>query len=177
MGSESSEKQPHQKGSGGGVGGGCERTEQTGAFKITTLEQRQSVQVLLLRIADLGSAMQPFSVFGNWSQRLYIENNKSSGLTQEEHAKTQQPFMTYLVLPLLEFANKYPILNTIDMYMNLARENLHAWIDMDLATKCTTITNALVVQPGVAISPYVVQSNVGNEKEKEVAAVLGDVKQ
>ena len=68
MGSESSEKQPHQKGSGGGVGGGCERTEQeeqTEAFKITTLEQRQSVQVLLLRIADLGSAMQPFSVFGN----------------------------------------------------------------------------------------------------------------
>ena len=65
-------------------------------------------------VQSLHSAMQQFSIFGNWSKRLYIENNRSCGLTQEGHTNTQKPFMEYLCVPLVQEAAKYPILKNID---------------------------------------------------------------
>ena len=116
-------------------------------FTIETEEQRQQIQILLLRMADLGSAMQQFSIFGNWSKRLYIENNRSCGLTQEGHTNTQKPFMEYLCVPLVQEAAKYPILKNIDVIKNLLNENLKKWNNMDVASKCAAITEAYVAQP------------------------------
>ena len=149
-----------------GNSGGSVGSEASGGvdceFKIVTTEQRQRVSIMLLNIADLGSAMQPVNVFSNWSQRLYIENNKSTGLTQEQHIKTQQPFMQYLCLPLLQFASKYPILKNINVYLNLLQNNLDTWNEMNTVKRCSVITAAYVVQPGV------VQSNlVGNDVAME----------
>jgi len=116
-------------------------------FKVETAEQRQRVHILLLRIADLGSAMQPFSVFGNWSQRLYVENNRASGLTQECHTNTQKPFMEYLCVPLVTEASKYPILKNIHVLKELLEGNLKRWNSLDVQGKCAAITAAYVVQP------------------------------
>jgi hypothetical protein len=147
------------------------------AFQVETTDQVQNVSVLIIRVADLGSAMQPYSIFANWSHRLYMENNKASGLTQEQHVNTQKPFMEYLCVPLLQFAKKYPIFKSIDMYIDLLQSNLNKWNEMDVPKKCSDIAQLYVVQPGVvqaelvAISVDVKDSEVktcsGTTDEKE----------
>jgi hypothetical protein len=117
------------------------------AFHVETREQRQCVLVRLLCIADLGSAMQPFSVFANWSQRLYVENNVSADLTHEAHVNTQKPFMEYLCIPLVKEAAKYPILKNIEMLREMLESNLKRWNEMSIEEKCSAIETEYVKQP------------------------------
>ena len=132
-----------------GAGGVDSGAGDSGAitFHVETLEQRQCVLVRLLCIADLGSAMQPFSVFANWSQRLYVENNLCTGLTHEGHVNTQKPFMEYLCVPLVMEASRFPILKNIEMLKELLESNLQRWNGLSVEEKCSAIETEYIQQP------------------------------
>lgn len=110
--------------------------------------QRMCVLVQLMRAADVGSAMQPYHIFANWSHRLSIESNRAFGLTPEAHTKTQGPFMGKYCLPLIRLIRKYPILNSgAEMEENVAK-NLERWMGLSIAEQCADLVRNYKPSPG-----------------------------
>jgi hypothetical protein len=108
--------------------GGCSLAE--------SAEQRMCVLVQLMRAADVGSAMQPYHIFANWSHRLARENHKAFGLTPEAHTKTQGPFMGKYCMPLIRLIRTFPILKSAaEMEDNVAK-NLERWQGLSVAEQC-----------------------------------------
>ena len=93
-------------------------------FSINNRAQRLSILVQLMRAADVGSAIQPYTIFANWSQRLFIENRLASGLTHMNHAKTQGPFLGKYCLPLIQLLQAHPVLSIGDEMRGLLQANL-----------------------------------------------------
>ena len=93
-------------------------------FSLSGEDQRMCVLVQLMRAADVGSAMQSYNIFANWSQRLYLENNKAVGLTQEGHTRTQEPFLAKYCLPLIKLIKMFPILKGDELMEDAVSNNL-----------------------------------------------------
>ena len=111
-------------------------------------ERRMCVLVQLMRAADVGSAMQPYHIFANWSHRLARENNKAFGLTPEAHTKTQGPFMGKYCTPLIQLIQKFPILNgAAEMEENVAK-NLERWQGLSVEEQCEDLVKHFKPGPG-----------------------------
>eukprot|EP00946_MAST-07B_sp_MAST-7B-sp1_P004780 g4780.t1 len=110
--------------------------------------QRMCILVQLMRAADVGSAMQPYRIFANWSHRLYLENKKAFGLTQEAHTKTQGPFMGKYCMPLIQLIGSFPILKSAAAMEESVANNLKRWTGMSVPEQCSDLTHNFTPDPG-----------------------------